>query len=75
MNRTTTKYAMAQVVSFGPPIKEERDKIQAIHVGFMVESVANGYVFFSEYYSFPLSLSFNRCSIFTHSYTTNVTKL
>ena len=28
MNRKMTKYAMAQVVSFGPPIKEERVQIQ-----------------------------------------------
>jgi hypothetical protein len=35
----------------------------SIHVGFVVEKVALGQVFFFEYFGFPLSISFHRCSI------------
>ena len=57
MNRTMTKYAMAQVVSFGSLIKEERDQIQTIHVGFMVESVANGYFFLRVLQFSPITIT------------------
>jgi hypothetical protein len=32
-------------------------------VGFVVDKVALGQVFFPEYFGFPLSVSFHRCSI------------
>jgi hypothetical protein len=35
----------------------------SVHVGFMVDKVALGQVFPPEYFGFPLSISFDRCSI------------
>jgi hypothetical protein len=32
-------------------------------VGFVVDKVALGQIFFPEYFGFPLSISFHRCSI------------
>jgi hypothetical protein len=39
---------------------------RAVHVGFMVDKVALGQVFFSESFGFPLSVLFHRYSIFTN---------
>jgi hypothetical protein len=38
---------------------------RAVHVGFVLDKVALG-LFFSESFGFPMSVSFHRCSIFTH---------
>jgi hypothetical protein len=35
----------------------------SVHVGFVVDKVALGQVFPPEYFGFPLSISFHRCSI------------
>jgi hypothetical protein len=35
----------------------------SVHVGFVVDKVALGQVFSPEYFGFPLSISFHRCSI------------
>jgi hypothetical protein len=35
----------------------------SVHVGFVVEKMALGQVFPPEYFGFPLSISFHRCSI------------
>jgi hypothetical protein len=43
----------------------------SVHVGFVVDKVALGQVFFPEYFGFPLSISFNRCSITRKNEKTN----
>lgn len=51
-NRKMTKYAIAQLVSFGPPINEER----SVHVGFVVEKVAKEHVFLRVLRFSPISI-------------------
>jgi hypothetical protein len=34
----------------------------SVYVGFVVDKVALGQVFFPEYFGFPLSVSFHRCT-------------
>jgi hypothetical protein len=56
---------MAQAVSRRPLTAEaQRPGFDpgSVHVGFVVDKVAMGHVF-SEYFDFPQSLSFHRCSI------------
>jgi hypothetical protein len=56
--------AMAQAVSRRPPTAEARVRSRSVHVGFMVDKVALGQVPPPpEYFDFPLSISFHRCSI------------
>jgi hypothetical protein len=43
---------------------------RSVHVGFVVDKVALGQVFPPEFFGFPLSISFHRCSI-TRKRTTN----
>jgi hypothetical protein len=49
----------------GLPARRTRFDPGSIHVGLVVDKVALGQVFPPEYFGFPLSVSFHRCSI-TH---------
>jgi hypothetical protein len=56
--KPTLGRAMAQVVSRRPGFDPG-----SVHVGFVVDKVALGQVFFPEYFGFTLSISFQWCSI------------
>jgi hypothetical protein len=51
---------LRRLVAGLPPRRPVFDP-ESVHVGFLVEKVAMGQVF-PEYFGFPLSISFHRCS-------------
>jgi hypothetical protein len=55
--------AMAQRLVAGLPPRRPGFDHGPVYVGFVVEKVALGQVFPPEYFGFPLSISFHRCSI------------
>jgi hypothetical protein len=57
---------MAQVVSRRPLTAEARVRARSIHVGFVVDKMALGYVFLRGLRFFPVSISFHRRSPDSH---------
>jgi hypothetical protein len=53
---------LRRLVAGRPPRRPVFDP-GSVHKGILVDKVALGQVFFPEYFGFPLSVSFHRCSI------------
>jgi hypothetical protein len=62
LTRKVLGRAMAQVVSRRPLTAEERVRARANPCGICGGQSGNGTSFFSEFYGFPLSVSFHRRS-------------
>ena len=54
---------MTQAISrWALPRRPEFDS-GSVHMGFLLDKVSLGQVIFPEYFGFPLSITFHRCSI------------